>query len=197
MNLVFAAIAALLLRRAKVSRPAHWLFLWLLASVSLLQATGYLLFSGVGNIGDWAVVTADLPGGALWKVALIVTGGITYFLSVRWSMRTLGAHLHTDAPARVREAYRYTLVVYFAGASLYVIAGMFDPAAQAILLISGVAASLGGTSGFAWGPQQLKKPALVTRAEPIAALERDWRWITAGIVAAAVFILVLGPGLRF
>jgi hypothetical protein len=197
VNLLLAGVGALLLRRASVDRPHTWFFLWLLTNVSLLQATGYLLFSGVGNVGDWVVVTDGLPGGIAWRFALIALGGLSYWFAVRWSMRRLGAHLREQPPARVREAYRYTLTAYLTGGALAIVAGLFDPAAQAIILISGVAASMGGTSGLAWGPQLLRDPKFAPVLEPLAALERDWRWIALGLATAGVFVLVLGPGLRF
>src|SRR3954467_12649714 len=40
MNLVLAALGASLLRGVRPDRPHLWFFLWLLTSVSLLQATG-------------------------------------------------------------------------------------------------------------------------------------------------------------
>src|SRR5262245_56554223 len=58
MNLIVAAVAAFLLGRTKLQHPGRWFFLWLLATVSLMQATGYLLYSGLGDIGDWTEVIA-------------------------------------------------------------------------------------------------------------------------------------------
>jgi len=53
-NVLLGLPAWLALSRA-CSPHVRW-FLWMLAFVNLLQATGYLLFSGLGNIGDWAAV---------------------------------------------------------------------------------------------------------------------------------------------
>src|SRR5438270_2985892 len=53
-NLVAAAIAILLLRRQRGPARSGWFFLWLGASVNLLAAAGYPLYSGLANIGDWA-----------------------------------------------------------------------------------------------------------------------------------------------
>jgi len=39
-------------------------FAWLLAATDLMNATGYLVFSGITNIGDWAVVIRN--GSPLW-----------------------------------------------------------------------------------------------------------------------------------
>jgi hypothetical protein len=77
-------------------------------ALSLLQATGYLLFSGLGNIGDWAAVVRGWPGGALWRVALATAGGLTYWLATRWAIGQLGDRLHTSGRARAADAYRYT-----------------------------------------------------------------------------------------
>jgi hypothetical protein len=196
-NLVMAAVAIVLLRRSRKDIATTWLFLWLLATVCLLQATGYLLFSGVGNAGDWAEVVRGWPGGPLWRVGLAGAGGLTYWMATRWAMGRLGARLHALAPSRVSEAYRYTLVAYFTGAILYVAAGSLDPGGFAILLISGVAASLGGTSGLAWGPQLLKDPTLGPATIPLPPVVRDWRWVGAAVVSGSLFVFVLGSGIRF
>jgi hypothetical protein len=46
-------------------------FLWLLMTVSLLQGTGYWLFSGIGNLGNWAKVIEGLtpawPARVRWR----------------------------------------------------------------------------------------------------------------------------------
>lgn len=196
-NLLMAGVAIFLLRRSRKDTAATWFFLWLLATICLLQGTGYFLFSGVGNVGDWAEVVRGLPGGALWRVGLAAAGGLAYWFAARWAMGRLGARLRTPAPARAAEAYRYTLVAYITGAVLYVAAGSLDPGGVAILLISGVAASLGATSGLAWGPQLLKDPALGPATDPLALLVRDWRWVAAAVVTGVVFVLVLGSGIRF
>jgi hypothetical protein len=196
-NLVVAAVAIVLLRRFRTATATTWFFFWLLATVSLLQGTGYLLFSGVGNAGDWAAVVLGWPGGALWRVGLAAAGGLSYWAATRWAMSRLGARLHSRGPARVSEAYRYTLIAYVTGAVLYVLAGSRDPGGLAILLISGVAASLGGTSGLAWGPQLLKDPTLGPATNPLPPLPRDWRWVAAAALTGVFFVLVLGSGIRF
>jgi hypothetical protein len=46
-------------RRRKVTAtvPSTWrFFVWLLATLNLLTAFGYLLYSGIGGIGDWTNV---------------------------------------------------------------------------------------------------------------------------------------------
>src|SRR5688572_23083604 len=50
-NAAAALVAIALLRRSRGAPHTWWFFLWLFATVNLLQVAGYPLYSGVGNIG--------------------------------------------------------------------------------------------------------------------------------------------------
>lgn len=195
-NLVAASLALGLLARMKKGSAATWLFLWLLATISLMQATGYLLFSGIGGIGDWAAVIAGWPGQGLWRAGMAIIGGVSYWWVTAWSMRRLSGQLGSSGNECMREAYRFTIPAYITGGLLYVIAGLPGPGGLEIVLISGVAASFGGTSGLAWGPRLLRRRTETSDVSPLR-LTRDWRWATAGLLSAAMFILVIGTGLHF
>ena len=94
-NLLIASVTIWLLRRRRHAAPgAAWFFLWLLATVNLLQACGYLFYSGVTNIGDWAAIVRGLRPAWLWRVALAAIGGYAYWRSINWAMRQLGQRLH-------------------------------------------------------------------------------------------------------
>jgi hypothetical protein len=72
---------------------------------------------------------------------------------------------------------------------------MFNPVGLILVAISAAAASFGGSSGLAWMWQMLRsKPAGEELPEPI---ERSRGWMIAALVAAIIFIGVLGPGVRF
>ena len=193
-NLVLGTAALLLLRRRAAAAPATWFFLWLLATINLLQAAGYLLFSGLGNIGDWAVVTRGLSPHALWRVLLAGAGGLAYWLITDRMLQMLARRLPGSGRERVGPAYRLTLPAYFTGAALYATAAALDPWGVVMLFISALPASLGGTSALAWGPQLLKDPRAGVPAGDPLLVARDGRWIAAAIVVAGLFIGVLGPG---
>jgi hypothetical protein len=101
-----------------------------------------------------------------------------------------------NVAVRYRRANLLMLIPYFVGAAMGVIAGALNPQAKALLLISAVAASLGGTSGLAWGPQLLRDPNWLASPTTPAAIPRHWGWIIAGFLIAIVFVLILGPGLK-
>jgi hypothetical protein len=195
-NVVAATMAVGLLRRGPERANAGAFFLWLFATVNLLQATGYLLYSGVSNIGDWTAVVRGLTPFWIWRGGLILLGASTYWLATRWAMGQLGCRLRTSGAARVAEANHYSLTAYAVGGLLSLAAGLFEPGGALIVLISGVAASLGGASGLAWGPQLLRDPRVGEPVEPALRITRDWRWIVAGAVAALVFVFVLGRGVN-
>ncbi|HEY2851872.1 MAG TPA: hypothetical protein VGJ18_03450 [Gemmatimonadaceae bacterium] len=196
-NLLVASLTLLLLgRRKQAATGRAWFFLWLLATVNLLQASGYLLYSGIMNIGDWSDVVRGFAPAWFWRVALSVIGAYTYWMAVKWSMRQLGKRLGVSSDARVADAYRYTLVAYFAAGCLELMAGFREPGGAVIVLMSGVAASFGGTSGLVWGPQLLRDRRFAApRGEPLL-LTRNWLTILAAAIAGALFIIVLGPGVR-
>jgi hypothetical protein len=194
-NLLAAALALAKLRRPPASAHFHY-FLWLFAAINLYIGTGYFLFSGVSNIGDWANVIAGLPGHWIWRGLLTLVGGASYFLCVRAMLSKALPLVGGDPAIRYRRANLLMVVPYIAGAIMSVIAGALNPEAKALILISAVAASLGGMSGLAWGPQLLRDPQWLTSPTRPAPIPRHWGWIAAGLLVAVVFVAVFGPGLR-
>ncbi len=194
-NLLAAAIAVVLLRRHRGPARTGWFFLWLFATVNLLAAAGYPLYSGLANIGDWANIVRGREPAWLWHVVLAVAGGVSYWFAARWAMGRLGQRL-PGGGNRVRPAYSYTLVSYVAASAFAIAAGLFEPGGAFIVLIAAAAASLGGASALAWGPQLLHDPHL--GEPPLEPLQvgRDVRWIVAAAVVGGAFVAVLGPGLK-
>ncbi len=195
-NLVAATIAAVFLRRRRERADAGEYFLWLFTTINLMEAAGYWMYSGVGNIGDWADVVRGLTPFWAWHAGLFFLGAGGYWLATRWAMGRLGRRLPTSGASRVAEANRYSLTAYAVGGLLSLAAGLFEPGGAFIVLISGVAASLGGTSGLAWGPQLLRNPHLGEPEDPPLLVVRDWRWLVAGALAAALYVFVIGHGVR-
>ena len=132
----------------------------------------------------------------LWRTGLALVGGYTYWLATKWAMHRLGERMPGDATGRVSQAYQYTLVAYVTGGVLSITAGLFDPGGKLLILMAGAAASLGGTSALAWGPQLLHDPWKSDQSNSPLLVTRDWRWIIAALVAAILFVFVFGPGVR-
>ena len=195
-NLALGLVAWLALRASRRAPGPAWFFLWLSMTVNLLQATGYWLFSGLGRIGDWAVVIDGWT--PHWPFRLGLTAlGAGYWAVVQLSLRELSPFLGSE-PQRWRRAVRLTVLPYLVGGLLYVAAGLLNPVGAYLVLISAAAASFGGTSGLAWMAQLLRdERRFPPRDGPILRIPRSIPWLVAGAAIALLFVGVLGPGIRF
>lgn len=194
-NLLAATVAFAWLRtRGAASVHARY-FAWLFGTINLLQATGYLLFSGVGNIGDWANIVRGLEPAWAWHTAMAIAGGVAYWFSARYALITLGPFVGGETPERYRRGLTLMLVPYFTGAALYLVAGAFNPIGFVLVAISAAPASLGGTSALAWGPQYLRGDYIPRATVQPAALPRSTGWIVLAATVGVAFVAVLGPGI--
>ena len=195
-NLLAGAAAWLLLRRQEGRLTSWRYFLWLCMTLNLLQGTGYWLFSGVANVGDWAHLVARLEPRWLYRVILAILGGAGYWGAILLGLRALNP-LVGDGPDRLQRARALALVPYLAGGLLYVVAGALNPVSPLLVLISAAAASFGGTSALVWMTDLLRKPGYPPSSGVPLAIDRSVGWIAAAATTALVFVAILGPGLRF
>src|SRR5262245_22455532 len=192
--LVGLPIVAFIRRRGALAPPLRY-FLWLFAAVNLLTAFGYLLYSGIGGIGDWARVIQGAQPAILFRVVMSAIGAWLYFIvAPRLLMPALDPFLGIDPAERPRRAKVLMLLPYFVGAATLVVAGILNPLGLPIVLISAAAASLGGTSLLAWYHSKPRTPSDLAQDSPLG-LARSWGWIAASVVVLAVFVFVLGPGI--
>src|ERR1700733_4606024 len=196
-NLIFGALFWVIARAVKRSPTWRYLF-WLLMTFDLFGVGGYFLFSGIGDIGDWAAVVAGWQPAWAWRVGLAALGIVTYFfVFVPLSLRELRPFLGTDAKIRVRRARRLTVTPYLTAGILACVAGALNPVGPLLILISAAAASFGGNSGLAWMWQLLYGPRFPSSEFQIPEIERSPGWIIAAVVLATGFIAELGPGVKF
>jgi hypothetical protein len=196
-NLLAAFLSFAWFRRYdRAGGPARY-FAWLFGTVNLLHATGYLLFSGVGNIGDWAEVVRGLEPAWAWRIAMAAIGGVTYWLVVRFALVKMAPFIGGESPERYQRGLTLMLVPYFTGAVLYLVAGALNPVGLELVAISAAAASLGGTSGLAWGPQLLRGDSIPRADVPPTAIPRSIGWLVLAAVVTFVFVVVFGPGIHF
>jgi len=195
MNVIVGIPLVALLRSRTPLSPRWRYFLWLFSAVNLLTAFGYLLYSGIGDIGDWARVVRGAQPAWLYRLVLVVAGGLLYFvIAPRLLMPALDPFLGRDPGARVARARRLSLIPYVAGAFTMILAGLLNPLGMKIVLISAAAASLGGTSLLAWYPATPRAPSAYATDTP-RGITRSIPWIVSAAIAMLLFVLVLGPGI--
>jgi hypothetical protein len=194
-NLDCAAILWLVLRRAGRYRPATRYFLVLSLTGNLFSGTGYFLFSGVSNFGDWAVVIRGLEPHWAWQLGLVATGLATYYAA----MVLVGAELEPfrergEQLARIR---RLCWTPYFSDGLLAGIGGLLNPGGFFLVLVSALPSTLGANAGLLSLPDLMRWWKRVHHEEPVGPVAPSAAWMAAGAVAGLLFVFVLGRGLTW
>jgi len=193
INLFFAAIFWLLLLRPQRYKPATLYFLLLAMMGNLFTGTGYFLFSGVANFGDWAAVIRGLQPHWLWRLGLVVLGAGSYYgsmLVVASKLREF--HGQDESPQRLRQL---CWTPYFTDGVLAALAGLLNPAGLFYVIASALPSTLGANAGL------LSLPSLIGKwprsEESTEAIPRSVGWIAAAAAVSLVFIFLLGRGITW
>jgi hypothetical protein len=193
-NLFWGAVFWLLLRRPERYRPATRYFLVLAMAGNLFTGTGYFLFSGIANFGDWAAVIRGFEPQWLWRLGLVALGAASYY----GAMLTVGGELKSFASegGSARRLRTLSFTPYFAEGVLAGLGGLLNPLRWFYIVVSALPATLGANAGL------LSLPSLIRRrwrseGEPVPPLRRSAAWIATAAVASLLFIFVLGRGLTW
>lgn len=190
---VLVGLLAMALFRSRKSFGASRYFLWLFATVNLLNGTGYLLFSGVLDFGDWAVVIAGLEPHWVWRAMMALAGAVLYVGSIRLSAGQL-ISLVRDGEIDRLEMPRLIFPAYIAGGLLFVAGAALNPIGPSLILMSGVSSGFGAMAGLAIIPRLVQGRTEGSPMGEAAPLHFNLGWVAAGLLVALVFIAVVGPG---
>lgn len=192
-NVIAGLLVLLALRRRSRFGPSRH-FLWLFASTNLLNGTGYLLFSGVLDYGDWAVVISGMEPHWAWRVLLVAVGVGTYLGAIRLIAGEMISRIR-DGDVPRREVGRLVFPAYIAGGLLFVAGSALNPVGPSLILLSGVSSGFGAMAGLAYVPKLVEEQ---TREVESAALPLHFSpgWVIGGALVAVLFIALLGPGIR-
>ena len=170
-------------------------FLWHFATVNLMIATGYLLFSGIIGIGDFGMDQSGVFYQAqpewVYRGGLTVLGAASYFGVILFSLRKMDTFIGGQGVERVHRAQILSLTSYLTGGIVAVLIGLLNPHGIIIVLVSSLASSMGGTSGLAWMMQLLNRKK--DTGMPPFVLERNWAWISVSLIFLVVYTTILGP----
>ena len=190
-NLFFGAVFWVLLRRRY--RPSLRYFFVLAMAGNLFAGTGYFLFSGVSNFGDWAdVIRGQHPQWA-WRVGLIVVGVVSYYASMLLVRSELWTFREFNPQVRRMRGLCWT--PYFTEAVLAAISGVLNPIGFVMVIESALPSTLGANAGLLSLPSMMRGRRMVDdKAGPIL---RSAGWILTGVVASLIFVFVLGRGITW
>lgn len=197
MNVLTGAVCFVLGRMTPAKASALRFFFWLTMAVSLFMASGYLVFSGIGGFGDWALFIQGFKPEWAWRVGLIIVGAVAYMAVGRFVLLELRPLIGSDKEQRLQRAKRLTKISYFAGGILACVAGALNPQGFMLVALSAAASTFGGTSGLLWTLDWLKDDRIPVGPErKPSPIRRNWFWVAIASVVGLAFIFGLGPGVR-
>jgi hypothetical protein len=146
VNLLFAAIFWLILLRPQRYSPATRYFLVLAMAGNLFTGTGYFLFSGILDFGDWAAVIRGLQPHWMWQVGLVVLGAASYYAS----MLVVGARLKPfqSEGGQPRRLWGMCWTPYFTDGTLAGLGGLVNPLGLFYVIASALPSTLGANAGL-------------------------------------------------
>ncbi len=195
VNLLFAGIFWLLLRRPQRYRPVTRYFLVLALMGNLFTGTGYFLFSGVMNFGDWAAVIRGWQPHWAWQSGLVVLGVVSYCAS----MMLVGAELEPFRPkgGRISRIVGLCWTPYFTDGLLAGLGGLMNPVGFFLVIASALPSTLGANAGLLSLPYVMQHWRMGREEETVGPIPRSPLWIAVGVVASLVFIFVIGRGITW
>jgi hypothetical protein len=198
MNLALSILFWILLRTFRRLEVSIRYSIWLLMTFNGLVFAGYLAVPTLFGFGDWFEFIQGLSPEWLWRISLIIIGFVLY-MGVAYVAVHEFEFLQSRIPSERRgRAWTLNLVPYLSGGIAFCISGLFNPVGPQLILISAAAASFGGASALIWmSPWSAgKAPDANTPQSPVT-IQRNWWWITVGLIALIFLVAVLGPGITF
>jgi hypothetical protein len=193
VNLSAGLIALLALVAWKRGAPRGRLLLLLVSAFSLFAGSGYLVFAGLTNFGDWYSLVQGFAAPNLLRGLLLVAGALvwiaTLFVAGSLLRRQFGA-LRSDRGRAVRVAFSSWL----AAVVLAAIAGAVNRMGLRFVVFSDYPATVLALVGVLLVPLRIHgQPG--RGAGPAEAIRRSWAWIAVSVVLSIAFVVVLGRGI--
>jgi hypothetical protein len=191
-NLAAAMVFWIALRSATGTSVRLRFFLFTSLAFNLFAGTGYLLFSGVTNFGDWAAVIAGLHAHWLWRSLLVVAGIASYYAAVLVAGTALVRYVGVPRKA-IGRLLRLTLIPYFCAVLLLCAGGLLNPIGIQLVWQSALPGAAGAHSGLLWLRYYIPRGTIPERRSD--GIDRNYAWIIVAVGLSLVFIFVLGPGI--
>ena len=185
VNLISAAFLLLLILKPQRYKSATHYFLVLAMSMNLLNGTAYLLISGIFDYGDMGQVIEGLQPHGLWRLGLVLVGGVSLYGSIM----AVGVKLKPFDDQK-RRLSRLVLISYVTAGVVAGLAGLFNPRGLWLVLTAAL-------NGFGPTFPLIRLPGMMREwrlsKEPAKQIERSLTWIVIGTICSLTFIFLLGP----
>lgn len=191
VNFAVAGLFWIFLAAARPRSPRTRLLLVLGCAFNLLAGTGYLVFAGLTDFGDWYSL---LRGFAAWspiRILLFALGAILWIAAL-FAIASLIARGFGILRSHRRRLRRLTFLAWLAAVALACASSAVNLIGIRFVLLSDFPATVFAQIGLLFVPFCLRNRQSSAGPQPIA---RSWTWFAVSAVLTAFFIAFLGRGI--
>lgn len=197
VNVLLGFAALWLLRARNLASTSRW-FIWLFMLMNFLTGAGYWMFSGIGNIGDWAVVIAGWQPAWAWRVGMALVGSAAFMGFVFLALKELGRIIGGQEPELYKRALTLGVVSYGTAPVVIVLAGLMNPYGFASLPVTaGLAAAFGAMSPLIWMMFWFRAPNFAKLPGEPLVITRSWPLIAGAVIWLVIYAVIFGRTLYF
>jgi hypothetical protein len=194
-NVVAGLLSVMALRLLRSSGADLRYFLTLVVAFNLLFAASYPAYSGIAAFGDWAAVISGLSPAWLWRILLVVFSVVSYYLSLQLISVEMRPFCGSNTPESLARLRRMTLISFLAALAAAGLGGALNPAGWIVIFTAALPAA-----AASFGLTQIDHFQTVRGSDSpfqVGVVTRSVGWILAAAAVLALFVGVLGPGIKF
>jgi hypothetical protein len=197
-NIVAGLLLLILLRKSKKLAPESRFFVWLFMLINWLYGAGYLMFSGIANVGDMAGVISGWKPDWLWHVLMFTIGSAGFMFFVWLALKEFGKMVGGNADEQYKRANKLSILSYITSLAVVLATCFFCPTGLLTLPVtSGILAVSCALSPLLWMMQWFKARYFLKIVKEPLEIRRKWQWIITGAIVTFAFVFILGRTLYF
>jgi hypothetical protein len=197
-NLIAGVLLWIIIRNSRKLASETQFFLWLFMLMNWFYGAGYLMFSGIANVGDWAVVINGWEPNWLWRVLMAILGTLLYIVFIRLALRELGKMIGGEADEQIDRANKLCFVSYITAFGVVLAASFFCPYGLFSLPVTaGLFGVLGALSPFLFMMRWFRTEHFVKLVKEPLEIHRKWQWLATAVITVFTYAFILGQTLYF
>jgi len=185
-NLIAAVASFMMLRIGWRMGSRLRLFVWLCLAFNGLVVVGYPIVGGITGFGDWPYLFRSNQPAWVWRVSLAVIGLSCYLIALNV---IVSSYVNSIGDGCARFVRRLVLATTGAG-TVAMAAQVYGQSGTPLGLFLPAACTLG-----VGGSLYLLRDMVVTAANTETVVRRSLPIIASGAVVAAIYVLLIGPGI--
>jgi hypothetical protein len=197
-NLIAGFLLWIILRKSINRAPETWFFLWVFMLMNWCYSAGYFIFSGIANVGDWAVVVNGWEPNGLWRVLMTILGALLYMVFIQLALRELGKTIGGEADEQIDRANKLCFVSYITAFGVVLAASFFCPYGLFSLPVTaGLFGVLGALSPFLFMMRWFRTEHFAKLVKEPLEIHRKWQWLITAVIVVCAYAFILGQTLYF